>query len=257
MEDNSVFKMTRALTKGGKTRIPAILDPISWDSIADPTAKLETFANNFEKQFANNLSINTAKTAGITRSIQIYRTIAPNFNNTQLTNIDEVKNILTNLNPRKAAGLDSIKNAVLKNLPEKSVISLVNIANAMLSSGYFPQAWKKAKIILIKKPNLNNSHISSYRPISLLSSLGKATERLILYRINNFLSVNNVQPAEQFGFRAEHCTIRQTTRLTSEILKGFNERSHTGAIFFDISKAFDRVWHDGLVIKMIRLGMND
>lgn len=75
---------------------------------------------------------------------------------------------------------------------------------------------------------------------------------MILQRINDFVAAQNLLPNEQFGFRQAHCTVRQSTRLASDILAGFNKKHHIGSIFFDIAKAFDRVWHDGLILKIIR-----
>lgn len=257
--DNSIFKMTRALTKGKRTAFPAIRDPDTNLIVEKQELKIEVVSRNFKKQFEENPVINIAKNQRINRTIQIFRSIEPNRDtaNIQLTNNDEIKNIIKSLKTHKAPGLDVIKNIALKNLPDNIISSIRNITNSILISGYFPEQWKKAKIILIPKTVKNRMEISNYRPISLLSCLGKIVEKIIQGRIDNFTTTNNVLPDEQFGFRKEHCTVRQTTRLYTDITKNFNKRASTGAVFFDISKAFDRVWHNGLILKLIRLGMND
>lgn len=60
----------------------------------------------------------------------------------------------------------------------------------------------------------------------------------------------------QYGFRREHSTTQQIIRLTDDITDNFNLTAQTGAVFLDIEKAFDKVWHDGLFYKMIRMGIN-
>ena len=57
-------------------------------------------------------------------------------------------------------------------------------------------------------------------------------------------------PSHKFGFRKEHSTIHQCHRLTDTILKAFEDRKYCSAVFLDISQAFDKVWHPGLLQKI-------
>lgn len=256
IEDNSIFKMTKTLTKGIRKPVSHLKNQIGGQTLVlvDPGDKAELFADTLYEQFSENPSTNPQKDERVLRTIEIYKTIdLPTQNYTEVT-INDVKSILNFLNPKKAPGFDGIKNAALRNLPDKTVGDIASISQAIFKTGYFPCAWKKAKVILIYKKGEDPTSATSYRPISLLSGLGKVVERLVLSRINSFVFEQNILPNEQFGFRSEHCTIRQTTRLTSNILKGFNKRTHTGAVFFDVSKAFDKVWHNGLLLKLIRIG---
>lgn len=59
-----------------------------------------------------------------------------------------------------------------------------------------------------------------------------------------------ILPDEQYGFRKTHSTELQVARLVEFAAEAINERKSTGAIFLDISKAFDRVWHEGLIYKL-------
>lgn len=127
---------------------------------------------------------------------------------------------------------------------------LVNITNSILKLKYFPEAWKKAVIKPIPKPGKNSQIAENLRPISLLSTIGKIIEKVILKRISVHLNKNNILRNEQFGFRHEHSTTAQLARLTDHITKCFNNKMHTGLILLDIQKAFDTLWHDGLIFKL-------
>jgi hypothetical protein len=123
---------------------------------------------------------------------------------------------------------------------------------ACLKLSYFPQIWKQAQVIAIHKPGKDSSLTSSYRPISLLSSLSKILERVILKRINDHLSDNNILPTEQYGFRQKRSTTHQLNRIVNYIKRKYTiNKSSTGMILLDIERAFDRVWHNGLLFKMI------
>lgn len=163
----------------------------------------------------------------------------------------EVSTIIKGLKPSKSPGLDNISNRLLKNLPPKAIQKLTDIFNACLKLGYFPETFKTVKVIPVAKPGKNVKLPSSYRPISLLSSIGKIFEKLILNRILRHAEANNIIPPEQFGFRTQHSTTHQTKRIASIIKTNKRLRQSTGLILFDIEKAFDSVWHDGLVHKLV------
>ena len=61
---------------------------------------------------------------------------------------------------------------------------------------------------------------------------------------------NKLLPKHQFGFRKKHSTIEQVHRLVEQIYESFEKKEYCAAAFLDISQAFDRVWHDGLLYKL-------
>ncbi len=85
---------------------------------------------------------------------------------------------------------------------------------------YFPKSWKHALIIPIPKPGKDHSDPSNYRPISMLSSISKVFERVILKRLNAFISSANIIPNHQFGFRAQHSTSQQLKRVIQHVKNG-------------------------------------
>ena len=95
--------------------------------------------------------------------------------------LKEIKNEIKKLNHKKAPGIDLITATMLKELPQKGLLNLQYILNAIIRLEYWP---KQAQIIMIPKPGQNPIDVTSYRPISLLSTISKILEKLILKRIN-------------------------------------------------------------------------
>lgn len=249
----NLYQMTRALTKGRNYQMPHLTTADNL-IITRPAEKAEKFAELLYEQFSENPPTDIQNENQINRTVGIYKSIDHTLE-ANVTNItsEEVKLIIHKLKTKKAPGLDGITNLAIKNLPEKTIKDITTVAQSIFKQGYFPTAWKRAKVVMIPKKG-NKKLFSSYRPISLLSGLSKLVEGLIACRLKAFLEDNNCLPNEQFGFRAGLCTVRQTTRLASNILTKLNVSKPTGAIFFDISKAFDKVWHNGLILKLVRLG---
>ncbi|GBN71367.1 putative RNA-directed DNA polymerase from transposon X-element [Araneus ventricosus] len=121
----------------------------------------------------------------------------------------------------------------------------------MLQFNYFPNVWKSAIVVPILKPGKSPYDPGSYRPISLLSALSKIAESVILKRIVE-ATEGKLIPF-QFGFRKQLSTVQQLLRLTETVKEGMDEGWDTGAVFLDIAKAFDRVWTDGLLYKLIMM----
>ncbi|KAL4148240.1 hypothetical protein QTP88_002521 [Uroleucon formosanum] len=162
----------------------------------------------------------------------------------------EIVSVIHKLRPNKSPGHDQITNKIAKNLPKKAILFLTHIYNAMLRLSYFPPTWKYSIIIMISKPNKPKHLTSSYRPISLLPTFAKLFEKLILHRISPLVDQHNILPKSQFGFRRKHNTIHQIHRITDKISASFETKQYCPGVFLDISKAFDRVWHDGLLFKL-------
>lgn len=175
-----------------------------------------------------------------------------NGNDLKLTNPTELKTIIRKLPNKKAAGRDGIDSKIIKNLSTKAVLQLMYIINAILRTSHFPELWKLAVIVPIPKPNKDCSNPINYRPISLLSSLSKITEKVILERINTFNTKNKIIIDEQFGFRGGHNTTMQVARIAHAITLNYNKSNVTSLALLDIEKAFDTVWIDGIIYKLIK-----
>ena len=97
------------------------------------------------------------------------------------------------------------------------------------------------------------SQPSSYRPISLLDTIGKLLEKILLVRILQVINERSLLRDEQFGFRSKYSTSLPLARLVERITRKFGEKRITGAVFLDVAKAFDTVWIDGLLYKLTLL----
>lgn len=168
------------------------------------------------------------------------------FNNITITDGD-VLEILTNLDITKAIGPDGISPRCLK--AGKNILTphLANLFNLSLIQGKFPTTWKLAHIIPIFKKGEANL-CSNYRPISLLSCVSKIMERAVFKHLYTYLK--NFIVCEQSGFLPQHSTTTQLIEIYDDIVGALDNRQEIHMTFFDISKAFDRVWHDGLIFKL-------
>ncbi|KAK2708825.1 hypothetical protein QYM36_014445 [Artemia franciscana] len=131
--------------------------------------------------------------------------------------LDSLEDIIKSLKPLKAPGPDGIVSLVIqKNFGVLSP-TLLKIYNACLSLKYFPRAWKEANVIVLLKRGKSNDGISSsYRPISLLSHLGKVLEKIILNRVFETNLESEWVSNEQFGFVKNRSTIDALDKLVVE-----------------------------------------
>ncbi|XP_055856032.1 uncharacterized protein LOC129919203 [Episyrphus balteatus] len=149
---------------------------------------------------------------------------------------------------------DSRKADVFASTFSKNHLVAQHLSDDATNQLYFPKTWKHAKIIPIPKPGKPAKLATSYRPISLLSCLSKILEKVLKNKILKIVDEKNILPNEQFGFRMFHSTSHQVLRVCDHVRKNRNLGKSTGLILLDIEKAFDTVWHDGIVHKMVCLG---
>ena len=100
-----------------------------------------------------------------------------------LTNPTEVSKAIAEVKVGKAPGPNGVSNRALRNLPQKSVIFLTKVFNAVLKWQHYPAVWKHARMISLLKPGKYSALPSSYRPISLLDTVGKLFGKILLSRI--------------------------------------------------------------------------
>jgi hypothetical protein len=105
-------------------------------------------------------------------------------------------------------------------------------------------------VIALPKPGKDPKLPQNLRPISLLPTMGKLFEKLIVRIIQRHFEGNNMLNPCQFGFRARHSTTLQCMRLADHVTLNFSDDMSTAAVFLDIEKAFDTTWHHGLLYKL-------
>ena len=170
------------------------------------------------------------------------------------TNQTEVAKILKGLDIGKANGPDGISNRLLKETYTEIALPLTNLFNISFHLGKVPIAWKESNICPIHKKE-DKSNVSNYRPIALLSNTGKAQERVVYMHLYKYLKRNNLLTWKNSGFKELDSAINQLIFITDKIHKALEEGKEICLIFLDVSKAFDKVWHPGLLHKLRCMGI--
>ena len=144
---------------------------------------------------------------------------------------------------------DAIGNRMLTADEKKNSIPLSILFSRSFSEGRFALSWKESNVLPSFKKG-DKSLPSSYRPISLLSDIGKLQERIVFKNIYNHLRDNHLLYKYQFGFLPNHSTTYQLIDIYHHICQTFDNDQFSCMVFCDVSKAFDRVWHKGLEFKL-------
>ena len=168
-----------------------------------------------------------------------------------------VKKVITNLDSSKASGPDCIQVVVLKNCePELSYI-LAKLFNMCLKESCFPDCWKVSLVVPVFKNVGERSTAKNYCPVSLLSVfVSKVFEKLVNNRIVDHLENCGLFSDFQYAFRSSQSTADLLTVVSDRIARAFNRFGATRAVALDIFKAFDRVWHAGLLHKLKSYGIS-
>lgn len=157
---------------------------------------------------------------------------------------------------RKSNGPDGIPDVVLKKTNRFLWTILTILFNHCLNLGYFPLAWKESITVPIPKPGKNPRQCDGYRPISMLSACGKLLEKILLGRLWLAADDLGIPRDNQFGFKRGHSTSHALMALGTHVSRALNRRNITIAVSLDFARAFDSVWHDGIVYKLLSLGFD-
>jgi|UniRef100_A0A2P2HYR2 ribonuclease HI len=156
-----------------------------------------------------------------------------------------------------APGGDTIMNVFFKKCPDIIVQEITEVFNTSWASGCVPDEWKKGIVCPIPKPGKDHTHVTGYRPITMLPCLGKLLERVFLRRLNFHLEKHKLLHPTQMGFRGGKSTIDALHIITNEIRHALEGRQFCIVVYLDIQGAYDGVWHEGLVFKMKQMGFSD
>lgn len=168
----------------------------------------------------------------------------------------DVKDQLHILDANKSYGHDNISPVFLKQSKNSLVKPLTLLFNSSLSKSVFPHNWKLANVLPLYKKGSKNL-LNNYRPVSLLCSLGKILERIVFKYVFNHFRDNFLISIWQSGFLPGSSTVTQLIEMHYQFCKAVSENKEVRVVFLDISKAFDRVWHKGLLYKLQKWGICD
>ena len=162
-----------------------------------------------------------------------------------------IKLVLKFLKRGKALGPDTIHNEVLRLGTTTSLFHhLARLFTSSIQLGYIPTAWKLATLHMLLKPDKPVTLTTSYRSISMISSIMKLFERVIEQPLRSHLEGIGFINKHQSGFRRAKSTDDHLFRLSQSIMESFNRGEHVVAAFLDVKKAFDNVWRNGLRYKI-------
>jgi len=245
-EDHSLWRITKRVMRVPTPSPPPLVTP-GGIALSD-SEKVEALADNLETQFQ---PVTDRSVPAVIEMVDVaLRSYFLNpVSEPMLTNSEEFQEAIRGLKFSKAPGPNSIPKRAFLHLLQRAVSLLVQIFNAILLTHHFPTPWKHARVISILKPGKDPALPSSYWPISLLVTIGKLFEKILLARILHEVSESGLMRGEQFGFRPRHSTSLQPSRLVERITRNFGEKRLTCAVFLDVAKAFDTVWIDGLLHK--------
>jgi chorismate mutase len=169
--------------------------------------------------------------------------------------MNELNDALKCLETKSSPGPDKVTNTHLKKASSEARKLLLLIVNKSWLNKMVLDEWKVAQITMIPKKNDEKSNPDNYRPISLTNSIIKLIEKLVKNRLIEYLERNQLLSIYQSGFRKKRQTTDNILYLTQRIYQGIHEKKTSCGIIFDIMKAFDKVWHNGLIYKLSELNL--
>ncbi|CAF1078909.1 unnamed protein product [Rotaria magnacalcarata] len=140
-------------------------------------------------------------------------------------------------------------------LPPGYITCLTICFNVWIKEGRYPEQWKLAKIVTLNKLKAGVPRCDQTRPISLLATHSELFEKIILEKVRYWAEMNQLIPSEQSGFRPQCLLPTRVLSIYQEVDNNMAANIPTLAIYVDYQKAYDKVWHAALIVKLNRLGM--
>ena len=156
----------------------------------------------------------------------------------------------------KSPGVDGIPPKLLMETVEQISIPLARVFNLSLKEGVVPFEWKEANIIPLFKKGSRNK-LENYGPVSLTSVICKLLERLIKDHMVDYLVKHKLLNSSQHGFLKARSCLTNMLCFLEEITKWIDVGSPVDIIYLDFQKAFDKVPHQRLLLKLKAHGIGD
>lgn len=167
----------------------------------------------------------------------------------------EIEEVINDQAPNKAPGPDLVKTIAIRNAWKSNQFKalLTETFRGCVKLGYHPREFRKGTVVVLLKPGRNERLAKSYRPITLLNTLGKILEKIIERRLSAL--TDTLIPAEQFGGRKGYSATDAVVKLSHDIETNKENGLTTSILAIDIKGAFDNVHRDTLLDTMKNMNL--
>ena len=169
-------------------------------------------------------------------------------------NVKEVGLGIQSMKMKNSSGFDKVSNTMIRLLPVRFHELLTQAYNDLFSAAHWGKEWKSARTICLNKCDNPAPTTDQLRPISLLPTFSKVYERLYLFRFNSWSTRMNILPTQQSGARPRQSTTTRVNALLERVNQSHLCNTFTPVIYIDFQQAFDKLWQEGLIVKLSRLG---
>ena len=231
-----------------------------------PCGKLTENSKEKCNEFARYLSSvhqtpeNPAFDIGFKRTLDNLIENEPRITSSEITidpiTVIKLRQLLCSTKSGSAPGEDSITFDVLKECSDNSLQTICNLLNECLEQNVFPRSWKSAKLRMLLKPGKDATQAAGYRPISLISCVGKLFEKYINEFLLKELNEKKFFKPVQAGYTKGRSSQEHLFRLSQDVMNSFKARKCTAGLFLDVKAAFDCVWKNGLKQKIKQIGLS-
>jgi exonuclease III len=240
-QPRAFWKLFNDLKEGPNCKLTTSITPTDWQNHFKKVMNSCPFNSEEDSNFMNYINDNKNK---------IFNDL--NFKITP----EEIQKAILKLKPKKACGNDGILNEMLKSSQNHVLPVLTKFFNLIINSGKYPDAWRINFLTPIHKKG-SKTVVENYRGIAVGSCLSKLFCSVLLNRLKNYSQLKELIPENQIGYKSKSRTADHMFTLKTVVDKYINKipRKYLFACFVDFKSAFDTVWRNALLVKLIKLGI--
>ena len=243
-------KILRRLSTNNPKKYWKFLNSLKPKTKDAPSPSIEEFYNHFKNVNSNSdnendTELNTEQINNSNESLNMTITES------------EINKCINNLqNSKTPSQTDNILNEYIKSTKNLLLPLYLKLFNSVLDTGFIPDTWLEGTIIPIYKNKGDPKDPNNYRPITILSCLGKLFTSILNNRLTTFLEENNILNENQAGFRKHYSCSDHifTLHALINILKRRKQKLFVA--YVDFSAAFDKIWRFGLWTKLLQNDIN-